>query len=241
LRAVDSRKKTDRVDFFLGKRYRDGMATRSVADRRRDAVGQPKTKGQRTRARIVREAAELFNVRGYAGTSVADVSSAVGLEKGGVYNHFESKDALALACFEYAAGAILSRVREATVPPASAWDRIQAVFDVYRRIAEQRFVKGGCPILNTAVEADDTHPGLSARARGALNSWRTILVEIMNDGTTAGEFTALASSDEIAATIIAGLEGGVMLSKIYRDPTYMRTVTAQLTTYLRAVLSFDAR
>jgi TetR/AcrR family transcriptional regulator, transcriptional repressor for nem operon len=215
------------------------MARRSVAGRR-TADGRSETKGQRTRARIVREAAELFNVRGYSGTSVADVSSAVGLEKGGVYNHFESKDALALACFDYAAGTVLARLREASVSHASAWDRIQAVFDVYRRIAEQRFVKGGCPILNTAVEADDTHPALSALARGALNSWRTIVADIIDDGTSAGEFHALTPPHEIATTIVATLEGGMMLSKIYADTAHMRTVTAALTAYLRAVLSHDA-
>jgi TetR/AcrR family transcriptional repressor of nem operon len=50
------------------------------------------TKGERTRARIVATAAPLFNQRGYVGASMADLMAATGLEKGGIYRHFESKD-----------------------------------------------------------------------------------------------------------------------------------------------------
>ena len=198
------------------------------------------TKGQRTRERIVREAGELFNVHGYAGTSVADVSDAVGLEKGGVYNHFESKDALALACFDRAAEDVLARMQRAVAPHASAWDRIQAIFDLYVRLTDRATVKGGCPILNTALEADDTHPALAARARAALKSWRKMLAGIIDDGIAAGEFRTPAPA-EVATTIVAGIEGGMMLSKIAGDAAPMRTVTAQLTVYLHAALSRAAR
>ena len=60
------------------------------------------SKAQQTKARIVRQAAELFNQKGYAGSSIADVMQATGLKKGGIYNHFKSKDELALAAFDYA-------------------------------------------------------------------------------------------------------------------------------------------
>ena len=64
---------------------------------------QPLTKGERTRASIVREAAELFNTHGFAGTSLSDVLAATGLEKGGLYNHFPGgKVELAEAALTYA-------------------------------------------------------------------------------------------------------------------------------------------
>jgi TetR/AcrR family transcriptional repressor of nem operon len=232
---------TIRDERYGKKRHRHAVKVRNVVERRFDVAAKSKTNGQRTRARIVGEAAKLFNVRGYSGTSVAEISSAAGVEKGAIYNHFESKDALALASFEYAAGGLLVRMHEATARHTNARDRMQAMFDIFRGVAERRFIEGGCPILNTAVEADDTHPALSAQARLALDSWGAILAGIIDDGADAGEFSRLAPADEIAATIIAGLEGGVLLSNIYRDPTYMRSVTAQLTTYLGAVLAINVR
>jgi TetR/AcrR family transcriptional regulator, transcriptional repressor for nem operon len=198
------------------------------------------TKGQRTRARIVKEAAELFNVRGYSGTSVSDVSSAVGLEKGGVYNHFESKDALALACFDYAAGAVLTRIRDAAAMSGSAWQRIEAVLDIYRNLADHRSLKGGCPILNTAIEADDTHPALSAKARRALDTWRTIVTGILEDGVRSGELRPASAPRDIATTVVAAIEGAIMITNVHRDSAQMRTVVDQLTAYLRAVLNLPA-
>ena len=59
-------------------------------------------KGEKTRERIVSKAAQLFNERGLEGTSLADLMEATGLEKGGIYRHFPSKEAVAVEAFEYA-------------------------------------------------------------------------------------------------------------------------------------------
>ena len=49
------------------------------------------TKGERTRRKIVADAAPVFNTRGYEGSSLNDLMSATGLKKGGIYRHFASK------------------------------------------------------------------------------------------------------------------------------------------------------
>jgi AcrR family transcriptional regulator len=60
------------------------------------------SKGEKTRQRIVAEAATLFNERGFEGGSMADLMEATGLEKGGIYRHFSSKETLAAAAFDFA-------------------------------------------------------------------------------------------------------------------------------------------
>ncbi|MGD0473169.1 MAG: TetR/AcrR family transcriptional regulator [Candidatus Velthaea sp.] len=199
-----------------------------------DARGGALRKGERTRRRIVREAAGLFNTRGFAGTSVADVSAATGLEKGGVYNHFGSKDDLALAAFDYAAAVLRERLETAFRAHADGADRLRAMFDVYRVLSEQPFLKGGCPILNTAVEADDTHPALLRRARAAMNGWLRLVVEALEAGRLAGQFRADLDAAAVANTIVAALEGGILLAKLYREPQRMRTVIDQISSYVDA-------
>jgi AcrR family transcriptional regulator len=180
------------------------------------ASSQPASKGARTRQRIVERAAAAFNTRGFAGTSMGDISLATGLEKGGVYNHFESKDALALEAFDYAYGLIRKRLEAAVAGEPDPLRRLGAIVEVYRELARKPFVPGGCPILNTATEADDTHPPLRDRARRAMDHWRGLVIS--------------AAGDEAFATfMIAALEGGVMLAKLYRDPTYMLAVCDHLT------------
>jgi TetR/AcrR family transcriptional repressor of nem operon len=51
--------------------------------------------GEQTRQEIIRRAAPLFNQKGYEGTALSDLMQATGLEKGGIYRHFDSKQELA--------------------------------------------------------------------------------------------------------------------------------------------------
>jgi TetR/AcrR family transcriptional repressor of nem operon len=60
------------------------------------------SKGHKTRERIVAEAANLFYQHGFEGSSMSDVMAATGLEKGGIYRHFSSKEELAAEAFNYA-------------------------------------------------------------------------------------------------------------------------------------------
>ena len=59
-------------------------------------------KGERTRQEIIRRAAPVFNQKGYDGAALSDLMGATGLEKGGIYRHFASKQALAAEAFDYA-------------------------------------------------------------------------------------------------------------------------------------------
>src|SRR5258707_2125465 len=60
------------------------------------------TKGEQTRKKIVQAAAPIFNQRGYEGSSLNDLMEATGLQKGGIYRHFSSKEELAAEAFDYA-------------------------------------------------------------------------------------------------------------------------------------------
>jgi TetR/AcrR family transcriptional repressor of nem operon len=59
-------------------------------------------KGQETRQEIIRKAAPIFNRKGYSGAALSDLMRATGLDKGGIYRHFESKQELAVDAFAHA-------------------------------------------------------------------------------------------------------------------------------------------
>ena len=188
------------------------------------------TKGERTRRRIVEHAAVLFNTRGVTGASMADVSEAAGLEKGGVYNHFESKDALALAAFDYASGLVLERIEAAVSAHEDGWAQLLAILDVYRDVVRKPFIPGGCPLLNTAIESVDTSPALRARARLALDRWRSTIVAAVDRAAAQGDLRA-SDSEVLASMTIASIEGGVMLARVYRDPAHIERVATELARY----------
>ena len=59
------------------------------------------SKAERTRQFIVETTSGIFNKKGYAGTSLSDLTEATGLTKGSIYGNFKNKEEVAVAAFEY--------------------------------------------------------------------------------------------------------------------------------------------
>jgi TetR/AcrR family transcriptional repressor of nem operon len=192
-------------------------------------------KGRETRQRIVALAAPVFNTYGYSGTSMAELTRATGLEKGGIYNHFASKEALALAAFDYAVEVIRERFAAALLGKAGAAERLRAIVDVFADYIDNPPVAGGCPILNTAVEADDTELPLRARAQVAMSDLQKLIGSTVKQGVASGELRPEADPRRVAALCTATLEGAIMLGRLYQDPAPMRYAVEHLNGYIAAL------
>lgn len=199
-------------------------------------------KGEQTRRRIIAQTMPVFNMHGYAGTSIAALTQATGLEKGGIYNHFASKQALALAAFDYAGEQIWQRFQEAIATETHAIEQLLAIVRVFEHYADEPPVPGGCPVFNTAIEADDTSPVLLERARQAMTLWHRLIGRIIKDGIARAELIPETNPYEIASLMTALLEGALALSRLYGDPIHLRYAARHLDGYLRgfALLSEEA-
>jgi TetR/AcrR family transcriptional regulator, transcriptional repressor for nem operon len=82
-------------------------------------------KGEQTRHEIIRKAASIFNQKGYEGAAVSDLMEATGLEKGGIYRHFDSKQQLAAEAFDYAWKLALDTRFEGTQAISNTVDRLK--------------------------------------------------------------------------------------------------------------------
>lgn len=199
--------------------------------------GRSVKKGERTRRRIVERAAPLFNTRGYFGASMSDLMRETGLEKGGIYNHFASKEELAIASFDYAAGIMRGRFEAALKERDGALERLFAVVETLSGLVDDPPVAGGCPVLNTAVEADDAHPALKEKAREAMNGWLRLVGGIVKQGVASGEIRADVDPRATASVVVATLEGALMLSKLCDDPAHMQRAVAHLKEHLGSLKS----
>jgi TetR/AcrR family transcriptional regulator, transcriptional repressor for nem operon len=188
------------------------------------------TKGEQTRRRIVAQAAPIFNQRGYEGSSLADLMKATGLGKGGIYRHFSSKEELAAEAFDYT-WAEARRVRLPEVDPGA--DAIGWLKQLIANFIDRKSpVGGGCPLLNTATEADDGNPVLRARVSRALRAWVVRLQSVVEDGVTRGEIRPDVDPKQVATLIVATLEGGLMMSRLERSEETLRRVQQHLNRYL---------
>jgi len=191
-------------------------------------------KGEETREKILHRAARLFNEKGYFGSSLTDIMRVTGLQKGGVYNHFDSKQRLALEAFDYALERVSERFERALAGKRHAANRLLAIISVFRDYSADPPIAGGCPIMNTAIESDDAHPALRERARRAMDQFRDLIRRIVSKGIERGEIRETVDPDQTATLLIASLEGAVMLSKLYKDSAHLACVADHLTEYIEA-------
>ncbi|MEO8954365.1 MAG: TetR family transcriptional regulator C-terminal domain-containing protein [Ktedonobacteraceae bacterium] len=193
------------------------------------------SKGEQTRAMILARVAPLFNQQGYFGASLSDIMRQTGMEKGGIYNHFKSKEQLALEAFDYAYALLDQRIRAALADKKHAIERLYAMLAYFQDLVDDPPIAGGCPILNTAIEADDAEPALRDRARDAMDKLRSTIQRIISKGIERGEIRPAVDGEMWASVMIATLEGAVMLSKLYQDTVHMRRAVA----YMRHCIERD--
>jgi TetR/AcrR family transcriptional repressor of nem operon len=191
-------------------------------------------KGERTRQEIIRRAAPVFNQKGYDGAALSDLMGATGLEKGGIYRHFASKQALAAEAFDYAwAQTFRARVHDLGVI-ANSVDRLKQM--VANFVERRGTIPGGCPLLNTAVDSDDGNDVLRERARKALEGWRSYVAGIVQEGIKARQIHKHANPGKVATLVISSLEGAVMVARLTRSDEPLEVVKRYLDGYLEGTL-----
>jgi len=191
------------------------------------------TKGEQTRREIVRKAAPLFNQKGFAGTSLSDLMEVTGLQKGGIYRHFSSKEELAAEAFDYAWQKAVSGRLDGVEELPDSVDRLKKMVENFV-VKRSGLVPGGCPLQNTAIEADDGNVLLRARARKALQAWTARLSKVITAGIKRGEIRAGIDELKLSQRIIGSLEGALLISRLTGSAAPLREVREILDSYLEA-------
>jgi TetR/AcrR family transcriptional repressor of nem operon len=206
-----------------------------MAIRRRRPARGPLTKGERTRQKIVADTAALFNTRGYEGTSLSDLMAATGLKKGGIYRHFGSKEELAAAAFDYA----WSTARDVREPDVD--QRVDPIgwlkAHIDNLVSRRPPIDGGCPILNTAIEADDGNPVLRARVARALRAWIARVEHVLGEARKMGKVRATTDPNMVATIIVSTLEGALMISRLEKTTDALVKAQQHLNSYLDTLTS----
>jgi AcrR family transcriptional regulator len=181
-------------------------------------------KAEKTRQFIVETTAPIFNRKGYAGTSMSDITEATGLTKGSIYGNFQNKDEVALAAFDYNVQQVDAIIRAEMAKWKTAKERLLVYPKVYGESMKLSILDAGCPILNTATESDDTHPELRARTIAAFTVWKNSITRIVKKGMDEGEFRSDIDAEDVAITMMAMIEGAVMMSKLTAKVSYLKIV-----------------
>lgn len=172
------------------------------------------SKAARTKQFIIEKTAPIFNTKGYAGTSINDLTFATGLTKGSIYGNFDNKDEVALAAFDYNFMRVNLYIKSQMETQTSIIGKLLVYPQTYRNFLKLPFLAAGCPITNTSTEADDTHPLLRSKATAAFTYWRKTLEFLINKGISEGEIKADLQVQEFISILTSLIQGSFMQTKV---------------------------
>lgn len=178
--------------------------------------------------KILRKSGTLFNTQGYKATSLSDITKSTGLTKGAIYRHFASKQELEKKALYHLSSILHEKMREVIKSEPTAGKKLRAVFAFFNSYITSPPIKGGCPLLNAAIEADDTNPTLRQGALKILNSLRDSIIVILENGIKFKQIKSNIDKTEYATIMIASLEGAIMMSKLRGNNDDLRVVIKNL-------------
>ncbi|MBJ7329765.1 MAG: TetR/AcrR family transcriptional regulator [Solirubrobacteraceae bacterium] len=181
------------------------------------------------RAEIAQTAAGLMNRGGYVQTSVAELLDATGLEKGGLYHHFRSKEEIALAAFDHAHGVLLASMAAAIDPEARPRDQLAASVDAAFGQVCASELGGGCPMVRLSTDAGDRHPALKARAGEAMQGFRDATRALLR-----ADPDPPSDPDALGDLIVTLVEGAMVVREVTGDDAVLEPARAHVHALLAA-------
>ena len=181
-------------------------------------------KGARTRARIVEEAAALIHERGVAGTTLEDVKVAAEVSGSQMYHYFPDKDELVQAVIDYHADGIVSRNRQAlgSANGVEAWRKMVIT------AAKRTKAKGGCALGSLVGQLAESDPEARALIASGFDQWAAAIGDGLRSLHAEGKLPSDVDPDDLAITLLATLEGGLLLAQVQRSTRPFETAVNTL-------------
>lgn len=182
------------------------------------------SKSERTRQFILEKTAPLFNTKGFEGTSLADLTNSTRLTKGALYGNFRDKEEMAMQAFHHSMDKVREMVHQELNGVKTNKKQLIALLRFYSRYVFDSPVAGGCPLLNTAIEADDYRTGMRKVVVKELQRTVGFISDLLKEGIKAGEFKRDINPEELAYTFFCAIEGALMFSRVEQSKEPMEII-----------------
>src|SRR5579864_2226866 len=176
-------------------------------------------KGERTRARIVEAAAALIHERGVAGTSLEDVKVAAEVSGSQMYHYFADKNDLVQAVIDYQAETIVNRQRHAL----RSANGVEAWRNMVISAAKRTKAKGGCQLGSLVGQLAESDPEARALMAAGFDQWAAAIADGLRSLQTDRKLASGIDPDDLATTLLATLQGGLVLAQVHRSPRPFET------------------
>lgn len=189
--------------------------------------------------KIISETCKLFSLKGYMSTSIQDIMAASGASKGGLYNHFKSKEDLFRAVLDRAIGIWRERNLDGLDRIDSPIEKLVRFIENYRDnyLSDTESFPGGCFFINLSVELDDQAPDLAREVAKGFAGLKRMILRLLHEAKQDGELKENVYVNDVAELVFAGLMGAAVTYGQGKSHSNLnRTITA-LTSYLKGLVN----
>jgi len=159
--------------------------------------------------RIIHASLRLFSTKGYMSTSITDILQAVGTSKGGLYNHFASKEELFLAALSEARKIWRERNLDGLAELERPLEKLKKLLRNYRDryLTDAENFPGGCIFVTLAVELNGQAPHLAREVNEGFSRFKRMIKRLLDQEQEAGRLKEGIDTTVMAEVIFAGILG----------------------------------
>ncbi len=174
-----------------------------------------------TRSIIIEEASKLFNSQGYKATSISDITEKAKLTKGAIYRHFQDKSSLEKEALRYMCNLMMGDIKQRIVHSQTSREKLYCILDYFEAYGKNPPFKGGCPLMNAAIESDDSNLELKNVVQYIMKQINDSIIRVIQNGIKFGQIKKDTDASSLSFLMISTLEGSVMMFKIFDDNIYL--------------------
>jgi AcrR family transcriptional regulator len=190
-------------------------------------------KGRETRERIISAAAELIYERSVGDVSLDDIRHAVGVSKSQLYHYFNDKSDLLRAVIEYQRGGVLEFHR-GVLESLSNIEELELWRDMVVAAQTSRECRGGCPLGSLVNELSELDGDARAQLADAFDGWEKLIADGLTRMIDSGALRPDASASNLALSVMASLQGGLLLAELARQSHPLEVALDTALAYVRS-------
>lgn len=180
------------------------------------------SKSEKTTKYIIEKVAPIFNQKGYAATSMSDITKATGLTKGAIYGNFKNKEAVAIAAFNKNVNDLLKRIAKHQEQSKSPLQKLFLITDFYRDYYDYSQELGGCPLLNIGVDSKNQNTSLLNQVRYVINKTQNNISKLVEWGIQEGEIKSSVDAVLFSKNLYSRIEGAIFMTYTMDDDSYIQ-------------------
>ncbi|MFI6063254.1 TetR family transcriptional regulator C-terminal domain-containing protein [Streptomyces sp. NPDC051286] len=167
------------------------------------------------REQLIDAAHERFHEYGFNGSGIKEIADGAGVPKGSVYNHFDSKESMAIEVMRrYGDARRMGMLADKSVAPV---ERIRGHFAYLSEDLERYGYARGCMFGNFGAELSTHSPTIRDEVGRKLGGWESVLASVLDEARAAGELASEVDSVVLARFLVSAWEGAAMQAKVVRS------------------------